>query len=277
MGVGRDRDRPRRRRTRWWVGAGLAVVAAVIVIFVMTQSGAGGGGPLNAIAKAAEVTQREPGGRAEIYATVRPAVAAEGIAETGSLTFDESGRTSGTLTVQADKSGQEVHLKMISDGAKVYASSDEFDSITEGKKWLELDVAAAVKGSGSPVPNESSPTEGLQILEKVEGAEKIGEEEIDGVPTTHYRGTLPTPKEIFGVKVDYSALNVEVWIDGRGRVRRMQAVVSGVVNEEEATSETTIDYLEFGRVPKIEPPNPEEVFNATSKIESNFQSAAEGH
>jgi hypothetical protein len=39
----------------------------------------------------------------------------------------------------------------------------------------------------------------------------------------------------------------------------------------------TIDFLDFGPVPKIEVPNPEEVFDATGLVESNFQSAAEAH
>jgi hypothetical protein len=277
MTVGGDQDMPRRRRTRRWIGAGVAVVVVAIVAVLVAQGGGSGGGPLNAIAKAAEVTRREPGGRALIHATVRVASSGEGITETGSMTFDDSGRARGNLTVEGHRSGQEAHVEVIASGTKAYASSDQFDSLPEGKKWLEVDLSAAVKGSGSPVPAENGPTEGLKILERVEGAEKVGEEEVDGVPTTHYRGTFPTPEEVFGVKVDYSALDVEVWIDGQGRVRRLQAVVSGVLDEEETTTEMTIDYVEFGGVPKIEPPSPEEVFDVTGEIESNVQSAAEGH
>jgi hypothetical protein len=59
----------------------------------------------------------------------------------------------------------------------------------------------------------------------------------------------------------------------------MQVVVSGTVGEEKGstTTDMTADYVDFGRVPKIELPDPDEVFNATSKLESEFQSAAEGH
>ena len=60
--AGLDGDASGGRRTRRWVGAGLAVVVIAIVAFVVAQGGGSGGGPLNAIAKAAEVTQREPGG-----------------------------------------------------------------------------------------------------------------------------------------------------------------------------------------------------------------------
>jgi hypothetical protein len=269
-----------RRRGRRWIGAGLAVVVIAIVAFVVAQGGGGGGGPLNAIAKAAEVTQREAGGRALIHSTVTSATTPEGFTETGSLIFDDSGRSRGTITVKGHTNGRELKALAIVDGATTYTSSDAFDSLPEGKKWMELDLSSAAKGAGFSVPAEEGPKEGLKILERVQDAEEIGKEDIDGVPTTHYRGTLPTPEEVFGVKVDYSTLHVDVWIDEQGRVRRMQADVSGSVNEvegSETNTELTIDYVEFGRVPKIEPPPAGEVFNATSEIESNIQSAAEGN
>jgi hypothetical protein len=269
-----------RRRLRWWVGTGLAVVAIAIVAFAVAQGGGSGGGPLNAIAKAAEVTQREPGGRALIHATISSTTTPEGLTESGSVVFDDSGRTRGTLTVKGHKTGREVKVLSITDGTTTYMSSDEFESIPEGKKWMELDFSSAAKSLGSSAPTDEGPKEGLKILEHVQGSEEIGKEDIDGVPTTHYRGSMPTPKEIFGVKVDYSTLHVDVWIDGQDRVRRIHADVTGSVNEIEGSTtatDMTIDYVEFGRVPKIELPPSDEVFNATSELESNVQSAAEGN
>jgi hypothetical protein len=275
-----EREASVRRRARWWVGAGLAVVVVAIVAFVAAQGGGGGGGPLNAIAKAAEVTQREPGGRATFNATITSATTSEGLTETGSLVFDDSGRSRGTFTVKGHTNGHEVKALAIADGTTSYMRSDQFESLPEGKKWLELDFSSAAKGVGFSVPAAEGPQEGLKILERVQGAEELGKEDINGVPTTHYRGTLPTPEEVFGVKVHYSALHTDVWIDGQDRVRRMQIAVTGTVGENEeatTTTEVTIDDVEFGRVPKIGLPNPDEVFNATSEFESNLQSAAEGN
>ncbi|HEY2054533.1 MAG TPA: LppX_LprAFG lipoprotein [Solirubrobacterales bacterium] len=164
------------------------------------------------------------------------------------------------------------------DGTTSYVSSDAFDSIPDGKKWLELDLASAATGPRSSAAG--NPKEGLKVLEKVQGAEKIGQEDIDGVPTTHYRGTFPAAEEVFGVKVDVSDRHVDVWIDAQGRVRRMQAALKTAVTEVEgsaSTTEMTIDYVSFGRVPKIELPNPDEVFNATGEFESKLQSAARSH
>jgi LppX_LprAFG lipoprotein len=277
--AGIEGDASGRVRARRWVGAGLAVVVIVIVAFIVAQGGGSGGGPLNAIARAAEVTQREPGGRAVIHATVTSSTTPEGTTETGSMIFDDSGRTRGTLTVRGHETGREGNFMAITDGTTSYVSSELLESIPEGKKWMELDFSSVVKGLGSPASTDAGPEEGLRILKRVQGAEEIGKEDIDGVPTMHYRGTLPTSEEIFGVKVHFSAPDVDVWIDAQDRVRRMQVVVSGTVGEEEGstTTEMTIDYVEFGRVPKIGLPDPDEVFNATSEFESEVQSAAEGH
>ena len=196
------------------------------------------------------------------------------------MVFDDSGRSRGDVTVKGHTNGREV---------KALGHQRRHDnvhelgcvrSIPEGKKWIELDLSSAAKGAGFSASAADGPKEGLKILERVEDAKEIGKEDIDGVPTTHYKGTLPTPEEVFGVKVEYSTLHVDVWIDGQGRVRRMQTAVSGSVNEvegSETNTELTIDYVEFGRVPKIEPPPADEVFNATSEFESNIQSAAEGN
>lgn len=253
------------------------MAVAVVAVFVIAQGGGSGGGPLNAIAKAAEITQREPGGRAVIKATVTSQGSTEGITESGTMTFDESGRARGELTVSVPTGDKEVSLVTVVDGAHTYTSSAALgNALPDGKKWMELNLAAAQKGSGEPDPTSGGPTEGLKILERVEDPEEIGKEDIDGVPTTHYRGSLPTTGEVFGVKVAYSALDIDVWIDAQDRVRRMALDISGSIGGEQSRTQMSIDYVEFGRVPKIELPPADEVFNATSEIESQVQAAAEG-
>ncbi len=264
---------------RRWIGLGLAVVVVAVAAFVIAQSGGGGGGgPLDAIAKAAEVTQREPGGRAVLSATVTVDSTGEGIAERGSVTFDDSGRAEGDLTTRGLTNGKEAELVSISDRTKAYVSSDALDSLPEGKKWMEIDYSAATKGASPTDPTGGGPTEGLKLLDHVQESKAVGKEDIRGVPTTHYTGTLPTPDRVFGVEASYSALDVDVWIDAQDHVRRFEIEVSGSVGASEITSTTkmTMDFVEFGRVPKIELPPADEVFNATSEIESQVQEAAAG-
>ncbi len=272
---------PLRRRAGIRLGAlGLAVVVVALVVFALVSGSGSGGGPLNAIAKAAEVTQREPGGHAVIHATIDSSTTPEGLTEAGSMVFDEDGRARGTLTVRGHTTGQEGKVTVIADGATSYTSSALLESLPEGKKWMELDLSSAVASSSSSLPADGGPEEGLKVLEHVEDAEEIGQEDIRGVPTTHYRGTVPTAEEVLGVKVRTSAPQVDVWVDAQGRVRQMSLVVSGGVEGIEGSAVTTamtIDYVDFERVPKIELPPPDEVFDATSELEAKLQSAAAGH
>jgi hypothetical protein len=276
--VGLEGDAPKRHRGRWWIGAGLAVVVIAIVAIFVAQGGGSDGGPLNAIARAAEVTQREPGGHATIDATIESSTTSEGIAESGPMIFDDRGRAEGTFTVKGLSTGREVTITTIADGTKSYTSSPALDSIPEGKKWVEVDTSSAASKTGAPPAN--GPKEGLKVLEGVEEAEKVGEEDIGGVPTTHYRGTFPHAEEVFGVKVNVSEPEIDVWIDAQERVRRMQvslkSAVSGV-EDSAATTDMTIDYESFGRVPKIEVAPADEVFNGTSELESKLQSASKGN
>jgi LppX_LprAFG lipoprotein len=270
-------DGSKRRRGRRWIGAGFAVVVIAVVAIVLASGGGGsGGGPLNAIAKAAEVTQREPGGHATIEATVKSSVTPEGISEAGPMVFDDRGRSEGTFTVKGLSTGREVTITTIADGTKSYTTSSALTSIPEGKKWAEVDLSATAAEAGAPPVN--GPKEGLKVLEGVEEAEKVGEEDIDGVPTTHYRGTFPRAEEVFGVKVDISEPKIDVWIDAQERVRQMQVSLKSAVSGVEGSAATTdviIDYESFGRVPKIEVPPASEVFNETGELESKLQSATE--
>jgi hypothetical protein len=267
------------RGARRWVAAGLAVVAVAIVAFVVAQGGGGGSTPLNAIAKAAEVTQHVPGGHSLIKATVTAAGSPEGLTETGSMDFDDQGRAEGTLSIRGHSTGKEAELAVVVEGEKAYVSSDVLDSITEGKKWMEVDYSKAVKGADTSSPAESGPQAGLKLLEKVQGAEEVGKEEVEGVPTTHYRGTFPVTEEVFGVKTNFSAPKADVWIDSQNRVRRLLIVVTGSLNKGETKTTTAeeITFTDFGRVPKIEAPPQSEVFDATSELESKVQEAAAGN
>lgn len=271
-----DGGRSERRRALRWLAVGLAVIVVVLTVFALEQVGEGGNGPLDAIAKAAEVTQREAGGHALIHATMTVSDTPEGVTETGSMVFEDGGRARGTLAVRGHSTGRRAKVQVIVDGTTSYASSDQFGSLPEGRKWVKIVLSST--DSSSSLPTDGGPKEGLELLEQMDGAEEVGKEDIRGVSTTRYRGTLPVSgKEVFGVEVQVSPPQVEVWIDARDRVRRMTVVVSGSVEGEEGstTTDMTMDFVDFNPVSKIELPKQGEIYDATGQVESQFRSAAE--
>lgn len=263
------------RAARGWVAAGLAVAVVVLVVFALGQTGGGGSGPLNAVAKAAEATQREPGGHALIHATVTASGTPEGITENGSMVFENGGRARGTLLIRGHATGRRARVQVIADGTTSYTSSDQVP-LPEGRKWAKIDFSSA--GSSSSIPADGGPEEGLKLLEQMDGAKEVGKEDIRGVATTRYLGTLPiSEKKVFGVEVQVSPPQVEVWIDASDRVRRMTVAISDSVKGREgsATTDITVDFLDFGPVSKIELPKQDEIYDATGRVESNFRSSAE--
>ncbi len=265
------------KRARGWVAAGLMVAIIVLIVFALGQAGGGGSGPLDAIAKAAEATQHEAGGHALVHATVTASDSPQGVTETGSMVFENGGRAEGTFVVRGHTTGRRAKIQVIADGTTSYTSSDQLSTLSEGRKWVKLDFSSA---SPSPsLPADGGPTEGLKLLEQMNGAEEIGKQDVRGVPTTRYRGTLPVAgSEVFGVEVRVSPPQVEVWIDAQNRVRRMKVVVSGSVKGEEGstTTDMTVDFLGFGPVPKIQLPDQDETYDVTGQVESKLKSAAEG-
>jgi hypothetical protein len=57
----------------------------------------------------------------------------------------------------------------------------------------------------------------------------------------------------------------------------MAIIITGSVEGEEgsATTDMTMDFFDFGPVSKMELPKQDEIYDATSRVESNFRSSAE--
>lgn len=252
-----DDGRAERRFPLRGLAIGLIVLLAAAGVFVWQQGG-GGGGPLNAVAKAAEVTEHEPGG----HAAVHTIISRDGktIDMTGTMVFDETGNVSGVFSFPDPKSGRRLKMQMVGDDGAMYMSSGLFGSLPGGASWMKFDFSSG-EASGAPISSTGDVTQGLKLLNAVNDVEKLGSDEVRGVPTTRYRGTSgPSDKP----------LHIEAWIDGDGRVVQTRLVNSPSGHGEGASPriDMRIDYFDFGPVPPVKVPDPGEVFDATALGES---------
>jgi hypothetical protein len=118
----------------------------------------------------------------------------------------------------------------------------------------------------------------LALLEAVgNDVQKLGKEDVRGVPTTRYRGTISVSDEIKRAREagadalaslsekEGSPLHVEAWIDADGLVRRMRLVNSRPSDKGDGpvTTDMRMDFIDFGIEPEIEVPDSSEVFDAT--------------
>jgi len=187
----------------------------------------------------------------------------------------------------AASSGEEVPfdigdgmLEMVVDGDTAYLHFSILETLTGSSSWLsmtaeELGTDADSLGLG---PTASDPTKLLESLRGVTGdPEVVGQEEIDGVETTHYHATMSLSDALAKVPDDQRAeveaalhdlgetgdaeIPVDVWIDGDDLPRRMTidmgAALGAIAGGAEATM--TMELFDYGQPVDIEIPSADEV------------------
>jgi hypothetical protein len=256
--------RPRSGR-RWQA---IAVPAILVVAFAVLAwphgGGSDGGGPLNAIAAAAEKTQNEPGGRALMRSIITTSAQPRRFTITGRMVYDAGDRTEAIISAPQTASGGPMKMEAISDGTTMYMHSSQFGSLPAGARWMMLDLSRA-GDQEAPVPANVDAKGELALLETVsDDVQKLGKEDVRGVPTTHYRGSMD-PADGKGAPFD-----VEAWIDAEGLVRRTRLVHSEPSDKGDGTTtiDMRMDFIDFGIEPEIEVPDSSEVFDATAMAEA---------
>ena len=198
------------------------------------------------------------------------------------------------MTMDMGMLGGEMQILM--DGGVVYMRSPAFQDV--GTAWVSLDpskmdpaTAAQFGGFGT---GTTDPSTYIGLFAGVFDVKASGEEELDGVPTTHYVGTIDLKKvlagftDVVGDDVDAAAkeqlemvveqfgslgiaekIPFEIWIDEEGLPRRQRITMDFgrlVPGAEEARMEMTVDFSDFGKPVDIEIPRPSEVTDMTDTL-----------
>jgi hypothetical protein len=161
------------------------------------------------------------------------------------------------MTVPPHKGGDPMKMETVYDGTVMYMRSSQFGALPGGSEWMALDLSFGGEPD-TPLSAGGDAKGELALLEAVTGkVQKLGKEDVRGVPTTRYRGA---------VEEEGSPFRVEAWIDADGLVRRMRLVHSQPPeNGQGPTSiDMRIDFFDFGIDPEIDVPELSEVFDATA-------------
>ncbi len=286
-------ERSKRRRL-WQVAAGLLVLVVALVAFASWQGGdEASDGPLSAVAAAAERTQRQPGAYATMRGTVSSPDESLHVTITGELVLDiRANRAEGTMAMTKRESGDSVELEFVGDGTMAYYSSSMFDSLPEGREWVGIDLALG-EDLKSLVPVSFDPKAEMELLESEAAAgevRKLGEEDVRGVPTTLYRGTMSVSEQAERlrdeggddlaslVEEEGSPVRFEVWVGADRLVRRTRIVSTqeGEGGHGPATLDIQVEFFDFGPVPAIEVPDADEVYDVTSRAREEIDAANAG-
>src|SRR5262249_12111276 len=133
--------------------------------------------------------------------------------------------------------------------------------------------------------NQADPTQFLDYLRASSGGvTTVGTETLDEVSTTHYRASLQLSQILDHLPDSQraaaqsaleqlgngGAVPVDVWVDGQGRVRRVQMSMTAsgptTTGTASASGLVTIDFTSYGPVPPVVPPPASEVFDASSEL-----------
>ena len=151
----------------------------------------------------------------------------------------------------------------------------------QARPWLKVDVDEVGRESGIDVSSfrqlqNNDPTASLNFLRgATEDAEKVGTEKVRDVETTRYRATLDLRKAAEQVSQDLKddverviqqlgqdRIPTQAWVDGDGRLRRLEYAVDLSKVQAPATGAkpsgtltTTVELYDFGvEVDAAEPP-----------------------
>jgi hypothetical protein len=197
-------------------------------------------------------------------------------------------------------------MQMVIDGGVVYMRSPMFQDA--GTEWVSMDpskldpsAAAQLGGFGT---GTTDPSAFVGLFAGVFDVKASGQQELKGVPTTHYVGTIDLKKvlegfaDVVGEDIDaatrkqlevaveqFESLGIdeqipfEIWIDEDGLPRRQRITMDFgdlVPGAEEASMEMTVDLSDFGKPVDIEIPPASEVTDMTETFAGAGAAAGAG-
>jgi len=183
--------------------------------------------------------------------------------------------------------GDAFTTDVVSDHLDVYTRTPQLSAVLgKGKRWLKIDVAEISQAAGidlsSMAQSSQDPSQMLRQLKAASGdIEKVGEEDVRGVGTTHYKATIDFEKypdlvpaseraaarasmrqlmELTGART----VPVEVWVDDDDLVRRLKQTMNLTMPGAGAMSMVQeLELYDFGTKVDIDVPDPAEVADMT--------------
>ncbi len=252
--------------------------------------GSSGNPVADAVARAATISSGAPGYRMSMSISVSSPALTSPLTVTGNGIIDVrdhaaelsmTGNLSQLPQVAQQLGGSALHLDLIMSGTRMYMKLPQAITAAApslgGKPWLGVDLSKLSGGSFSSSlwgnPTMSDPTHMLDYLRGLaDGVANQGQQQVDGVPTTHYRAALDPGRLVAALPAaDRAAMQqassaltqathgqslpLDVWIDAQHLVRRivMSVTVPGTSGPglQEAVS---ADFRDYG--PQPAPPVP---------------------
>jgi uncharacterized protein YdeI (BOF family) len=217
---------------------------------------------------------KKTAGAGSEHMTVKGSVAVQGqvVTLTGGGNFDNVAK-SGAVHVDFNFAGLTGGIDEVMQGTTIYMKSPLFaDALPSGKTWMKLDLqkALATKGIDFSALGSQDPTQTLAQLQRAGTVVKLGDEDVGGVATTHYRAHVDLSKVPQGEKIKALANAtygpIDIWIGKDDTlVRRMRvSYTMGPAGPARQRISFTTEFSDFGKGVKVTVPPESETFDATN-------------
>jgi hypothetical protein len=247
----------------------------VVVAAAVGASGCGGALQLDPVARAANVTAKEP----TMHMTLTATVTTQGHAVelSGSGDFDNAAHV-GALSIRFSAGETTGSMNEVIKDTTIYLSSSLFaNQLPAGKSWVRLDLEKAGKTLGIDVANALSqtPSSAFEQLKGQGDVQKVGQETIDGVRTTRYLAYVDeskVPQKLKDLHPTYEPS--EIWVDRAGRLRRLETALSvdaAPASAARAETRTRMDFSRFGAPVNIGVPSDDQSVDLTDLAANALQ------
>lgn len=268
---------------------GVGTLAAVALVLALVQGGGGAPFVPTRVSQAAYVTTREPGYKVAMTVSESAGGQTQSLTATGSFSIGPPAEGSMSLL---GPNGIAIN--------EIVVSPDVYIQLPPGAgaalaptPWVKTTLNAAASGSGFNVSTtgESDPSQELNFLRGAGEVTNVGNEDVRGVPTTHYHAVVDLNRyasavapslraaaqqnaTLFEHLTGESTLPLEVWIDLHDLVRRVQLDLSVGSGAGPVTVTVAMDFYDYGRQPAVSAPPASQVTDVTSTLASQAASAA---
>jgi hypothetical protein len=262
------------------------VVLALLAVGAVTPLACGGGSteleslaPPEAVAQAATKTAKADTYRASFTGSL--GVAGQTLRMTGDGEFDAEGKR-GHMTMAYTVAGQKLVTEMVLELPVMYMRlpAELGAQLPSGKRWISIDLDEVGQELGFEFQqlmqaSQSDPSQSLQYLRGAAGLRTVGQEEVRGVETTHYRGTVefrrlaeqfPEMKESIDRLIELTKVEqvpTDVWVDDDDLVRRMGFAYNDMqfAPGQRGDMSMTIELFDFGTDVDVETPPADQVID----------------
>jgi len=256
--------------------------ALVALAALLAVAGCSGGGsdttseasPQAVVAATPAKTAAATPASVEITGTVTPA---NGAGSEVKIEGTVDGAT-GNMTLTSTEGGSDATTKVAHDGTVFYVQPVAGTEIPQGKEWVRIDIAEFSPGtqdlSGFLQFLQSDPMRLLGFVAAgMENPKDVNTEDVHGVETTHYRGTVNVEQAAeastdlgdaftqLAELADFTEFTADIWIDGDGVTRQLIYEIPNSAIAGGGTARTAIVFTEFGEDIEVEVPSDDDAYD----------------